>query len=152
LRARHRIRRDKRRESRRSRDQRCPRCGKVRLDGFGQGDIIKRRRRAKGQAQRPTRIIAQEAKHWLLGLERNGVRRFHIRDGSCYWWCAGHTATGRPRVGETVVVQEIGPKQLVIGDGAELALLQRAAGRRWTRPARDRRDTLAFRKDDDITL
>src|SRR5262249_28652233 len=126
--------------------------GKVRLEYFGQGDKIKRRRRAKTQAQRPTRIITQHAKRRLLRLDRNGVRRFDIRERSCRWWRAWHAATGGSRVGDPIIIQEIGAKQLVIGDRSELALLQRPARHRRTDTPRCRWHTLGFSPDNDKAL
>src|SRR5262249_21720905 len=128
-------------------------CREARLEPRGEGDIIKRGRRAKGQAHGPTDIIAQQAKHRLLGLERQGVRRFYIWDKPRRWWGAGHPITKCPRrVGGTIVVQEIGPEQMVVGDRRDLVTRERPPRRRWTSRGRRRRHTLLCRLGDNKAL
>src|SRR5262249_43512477 len=106
-------------------NQRGKRRREVRTECFRQRDIIKRRRRTKGDLQGTTRVISQETKRWLLGLNRNGVRRFHRGDGPRRRWSAGRpNDTAGTRRSDAIVVQEIRPEQLVIRDRAKLALTQ----------------------------
>src|SRR5215471_1091382 len=105
-------------------DQGRPGRREVGLDRFGQRDIIKCRRRAKGYSQPCWSVSAQKAKCRLPGLDRNGIFCFHIRERSRCRWGAGRSwyAAAARRHGGAIVVQEIRSKQLVIRDRGKLAV------------------------------